>query len=112
VTTRSLNPRWLLRLPRNADRVVARLFPARFGHAFRRKLVQLVGPSLSRKKDAVRILEEIDVQIQRYLLAGWCPTALVGVCTWLAFEALGMHQAAVWGVAAGVLHFIPYLGPV
>ena len=32
--------------------------------------------------------------------------------TWLAFAALGMEQAGVWGVAAGVLHFIPYLGPV
>lgn len=82
------------------------------GTHFRRKLVQLVGPSLSRKKDAVRILEEIDVQIQRYLLAVLVSNALVGVCTWLAFEALGMEQAAVWGVAAGVLHFIPYLGPV
>ena len=27
-------------------------------------------------------------------------------------EALGVEQAGVWGVVAGVLHFIPYLGPV
>ena len=82
------------------------------GTHFRRKLVQFVGPSLSRKKDAVRILEEIDVQVQRYLFAVLVSNALVAVCTWLAFEALGMQHAAVWGVAAGVLHFIPYLGPV
>jgi predicted PurR-regulated permease PerM len=81
------------------------------GEHFRRKLVQLVGPSLSRKKEAVRILDEIDAQIQRYLLAMLLSNALVGVATWLAFEALGVEQAAVWGVAAGVLHFIPYLGP-
>jgi predicted PurR-regulated permease PerM len=37
---------------------------------------------------------------------------LVGVGTWLAFLALGMEQAGAWGVAAGILHFIPYLGPV
>ncbi len=37
---------------------------------------------------------------------------LLAVVTWLAFEALGMEQAGLWGVAAGVLHFIPYLGPV
>jgi predicted PurR-regulated permease PerM len=82
------------------------------GEHFRRKLVGFVGPSLSRKKDAVRILEEIDVQIQRYLLAMLVSNVLVAVCTWLAFEALGMERAGVWGVAAGVLHFIPYLGPV
>jgi len=81
------------------------------GAHFRRKLVQLVGPSLSRKKDAVRILEEIDVQVQRYLLAMLASNALLAVATWLAFLALGLDQAGVWGIAAGVLHFVPYLGP-
>jgi len=81
------------------------------GEHFRRKLVQWVGPKLSQKKDAVRILEEIDAQIQRYLLAMLGSNVLVAIGTWLAFEALGMEQAGVWGVAAGVLHFIPYLGP-
>jgi predicted PurR-regulated permease PerM len=82
------------------------------GEHFRRKLVQFVGPSLSRKKDALRILEEIDAQVQRYLFATLVSNALVGLCTWLAFEAMGMEQAGVWGVFAGVLHFVPYLGPV
>ncbi len=81
------------------------------GVHFRRKLVQFVGPSMSRKKDAVRILEEIDAQVQRYLLVTFVSNALLAVGTWLAFEALGMEHAGVWGVAAGVLHFIPYLGP-
>jgi predicted PurR-regulated permease PerM len=81
------------------------------GAHFRRKLLGLVGPSLSRKRDAVQILEEIDVQIQRYLLATLVSNTLVAVVTWLAFEALGMEHARAWGVAAGVLHFVPYLGP-
>jgi predicted PurR-regulated permease PerM len=81
------------------------------GAHFRRKLVQFVGRSLSRKKDAVRILDEIDAQVQRYLLSVLLSNALLGIVTWLAFEALGMEQAGVWGVAAGVLHFVPYLGP-
>ena len=81
------------------------------GAHFRRKLVQFVGSPLSRKKDAVRILDEIDAQIQRYLLAVLLSNALLAIGTWLAFEALGMAQAGVWGVAAGILHFIPYLGP-
>ncbi len=81
------------------------------GAHFRRKLVQFVGPSLSRQKDAVNILDEIDVQIQRYLFSMLVSNALVGIATWLAFAALGIEQAGVWGVIAGVLHFIPYLGP-
>jgi predicted PurR-regulated permease PerM len=80
------------------------------GVHFRRKLVYLVGPSLSRKKDAVRILEEIDSQVQRYLLVVLLSNTLVAIITWLAFEVLGVEHAGVWGVAAGVLHFIPYLG--
>ncbi|MEO7728687.1 MAG: AI-2E family transporter [Burkholderiales bacterium] len=82
------------------------------GTHFRRKLVQLVGPSLTRKKDAVRILEEVDAQVQRYLLAMLLSNALVALGTWLAFKSLGLEQAGVWGVAAGILHFIPYLGPL
>ena len=82
------------------------------GEHFRRKLVGLVGPSLSRKKDAVRILEEIDTQIQRFLVVTVAANVVLGTATWLAFEALGVEHAGVWGVVAGVLHFIPYLGPV
>jgi predicted PurR-regulated permease PerM len=51
------------------------------------------------------------VQIQRYLLVTLVSNVLVAVATWLAFQALGMEQAGAWGVAAGVLHFVPYLGP-
>jgi predicted PurR-regulated permease PerM len=82
------------------------------GTHFRRKLMGFVGPSLSRKKDVVRILGEIDVQIQRYLLTMLASNLLLAICTWLAFEALGLEHAGVWGFAAGVLHFIPYLGSV
>ncbi|HEV7477136.1 MAG TPA: AI-2E family transporter [Burkholderiales bacterium] len=82
------------------------------GQHFRRKLLQLVGPSLARKKDAVEILEQVDVQVQRYLLAMFLSNVLLAAGTWLAFLALGLDQAGVWGVAAGVLHFIPYLGAV
>lgn len=82
------------------------------GTHFRRKLVQLVGPSLTRKKEAVRILEEVDDQIQSYLLVMVVSNTLVAVLTWISFEMLGMEYAGVWGVAAGILHFIPYLGTV
>ncbi|HEV7929401.1 MAG TPA: AI-2E family transporter, partial [Nitrosospira sp.] len=82
------------------------------GTHFRRKLVKLVGPSLARKKDAIRILEEVDVQIQRYLLVILISNILIAVLTWLAFEAIGLEHASAWGVAAGALRFIPYLGTV
>lgn len=80
------------------------------GHHFRHKLEQLVGPSQARQQDAVRILDEITVQIQLYLLTMFVSNVLIGIGTWIAFAALGMEQAAVWGIISGVLSFIPYLG--
>jgi predicted PurR-regulated permease PerM len=82
------------------------------GAHFRRKLIQLVGPSLTHKKDAMNMLDEIDMQIQLYLLSMVVASSLVGIMTWLGFEALGMEQAGIWGLIAGLLQFIPYLGPV
>jgi predicted PurR-regulated permease PerM len=82
------------------------------GEHFRRKLLQLVGPSLAAKKDAVRVLEEIDAQIRRFLFSTIISNVLLAIATWLAFAALGVESAPVWGVAAGVLHFVPYLGPL
>lgn len=81
------------------------------GTHFRRKLVGLVGPSLSRKKEAIHILDGITVQIQRFLLTMLLSNTMVGIATWIAFKALGIEQAGAWGVVAGILHSIPYLGP-
>ncbi len=82
------------------------------GDHFRRKLLQFVGSSLSRKKDALHILEEIDAQIQRFLLVTLAANTLIALSTWLAFWVMGMEQPGIWGVSAGVLHFVPYLGTV
>jgi predicted PurR-regulated permease PerM len=82
------------------------------GEHFRQKLTKVVGPSRARKQDALRMLDEIDSQVQRYLLVTLVSNALIGVVTGILFLALGMEHPATWGVAAGVLHFIPYLGEV
>jgi predicted PurR-regulated permease PerM len=79
---------------------------------YRRKLVKIAGPSLEKKKVTLQILDEIDRQIESFLLVQVFTSVLVGVVTWLAFRSVGMNQAAVWGAAAGVLNSIPYLGPV
>jgi predicted PurR-regulated permease PerM len=82
------------------------------GDQFRRKLVKLAGPTLSKKKVTLQALNEIHDQIQRYLIVQLFTSAVVGVATWLAFLAVGMENAGVWGVAAGVLDLVPYFGSV
>ena len=80
------------------------------GDGFRRKLVKVVGPSLSRKKITVQVLDEIDRQIRRYLLVQIGTSLLVGVATWIVLWGFGLERAAVWGVVAGVLNLVPYVG--
>ena len=80
------------------------------GDTFRRKLIKLAGDSFSSKKVTLQALNEITGQIQRYLQVQLLTSALVGVLTWLALLALGLHNAAVWGIAAAVLNLVPYVG--
>ena len=81
------------------------------GDLYRRKLAHLAGPSLGPKRITVEILREIDRHIGRFLMARVVISIIVGVATWLAFWALGVSQPAMWGIGAGVLNTIPYLGP-
>jgi predicted PurR-regulated permease PerM len=82
------------------------------GDLYRRKLVKLVGPSLAKKRVTVQVLEEIEVQIERFLLVQVATSTVVGVATWVAFRTIGLEQAGVWGLLAGVFNSIPYFGPV
>ncbi|MGE4242007.1 AI-2E family transporter [Ramlibacter sp.] len=82
------------------------------GDTFRRKLVKIAGPGLAQKKIAVQALDEINAQVQRYLLVQLVASVAVGLATGFAFAMLGLKHAAVWGVAAGVLNLVPYVGSI
>jgi predicted PurR-regulated permease PerM len=80
------------------------------GDSFRRKLAKIAGPTFARRRVTVQALDEIGTQIHRYLLVQVFTSALVGLVTWIAFALIGLEHAAVWGVVAGLLNFVPYLG--
>ena len=82
------------------------------GDTFRRKLVKITGPGLTEKKLTVQALDEINVQIQRYLLVQLLASVGVGLATGMLFAFLGLKHAAVWGVAAGILNLVPYVGSI
>jgi predicted PurR-regulated permease PerM len=90
--------------------VFVTLFLLASGDTFRRKMVKLAGPRLSQKKITVQALDEVSAQIQRYLLVQLATSVVVGVATGLAFYALGLNNAATWGVAAGITNLVPYIG--
>ncbi len=81
------------------------------GDTFKRKLMRISGPSLSKRKITAAILDDIDRSIQNYMLTLLVANVLLGVLTWIAFRLIGLDNAGAWAVAAGVLHFVPYLGP-
>ncbi|HSV70152.1 MAG TPA: AI-2E family transporter [Methylibium sp.] len=82
------------------------------GDRFRRKMVKIAGPTFSRKKITIQALDEITEQIQRYLMLQIVTSVLVGAATWLAMLWIGLEHAAVWGIVAAALNFVPYLGSV
>ena len=81
------------------------------GDTFKRKLVRLTGPSLSKRKITVNILDDINRSIQKYMLMLLTTNLLVALLSWIAFHWIGLENAGAWAAAAGLLHVIPYLGP-
>ncbi|MES2500226.1 MAG: AI-2E family transporter [Pseudomonadota bacterium] len=82
------------------------------GDIFKRKLVRLTGPTLSRKKITVNMLDQINSSIQRYMLMLVVTNVMIGLTMWVALRLFELENAGAWSVAAGFLHVIPYFGPV
>ena len=79
---------------------------------FKRKLVEVVGPTFAKKKITVIILEDIARQIESFLLIQAATSVLVAVATGFTLWAMGLEEAAFWGFLAGVFNSIPYYGPL
>lgn len=78
----------------------------------KRKLVENIGPTLTRKKITVQILNDIGSQIERFLLVQILASAIVAIATGFALSWFGLRHAWVWGLAAGIFNVIPYFGPL
>ena len=98
-----------------ANQVVVVLFLTYFmllsDQLFKRKLVEIVG-TLSKKKVTVTVLEDIAQQIQRFLIIQLSTSVVVAIVTGIVLWAMGLEQAAFWGLTAGIFNSIPYYGPL
>ena len=81
------------------------------GDLYKRKLVHVAGDSLTEKKVTVQILDEINGQLRTFFFVMLVGALFVWVFTSLAFWWLGMEEALLWGVIAGVASAVPYAGP-
>ncbi|MEP6590891.1 MAG: AI-2E family transporter [Gemmatimonadota bacterium] len=80
------------------------------GDRFRDKFADML-PERHRREMAAAIVL-MQRQMSHYLLLTTLIAAAVGVLTWGALEFIGFPNPALWGVVAGVLNFIPYVGAV
>ncbi len=62
--------------------------------------MRAVGPSLPDRLVTTSILDDIDPQVQRYVIATLATGVLFGLVITLAFFALGMEHPVLWGVGA------------
>jgi predicted PurR-regulated permease PerM len=82
------------------------------GDLFKRKLVKIAGPTLTKKKVTVQIMDDINRQISGFLRVQVFTSLLVGVLTALVLWYFDIRQSVVWGVLAGIFNSVPYLGPI
>lgn len=88
---------------------VLSLFLLASGTMFYEKIVQSF-TRLSEKKRALRIVYDVEREISRYLLTVALINAGLGLAIGLGMWAFGMPNPAVWGMAAALLNFLPYIG--
>ncbi len=82
------------------------------GDLYKRKMVKIAGPALSRRRVTVQILDDISSQVARFMLALAGTSAIVAAATAGMLWWLGLDAWLFWGITAGVLNTIPYFGPV
>lgn len=89
--------------------LVLSLFLLASGSMFYEKMVQSFD-LMSDKKRALRIVYDVEREISRYLLTVALINAGLGVAVGVSCWLLGLPDALLWGVAAALLNFLPYVG--
>jgi predicted PurR-regulated permease PerM len=82
------------------------------GDLYKRKIVKIAGPTLTKKKITVQILDDINRQIESFIKVQVMTSAAVASATALALWAFGVDHYVIWGLLAGLFNSIPYIGPI
>ena len=74
----------------------------------RGRMIRLVGQG--RIGATTRAMEDAGYRVSRYLSMQFLVNACYGVCVAVGLSFIHVPNAALWGLLAGVLRFIPYVG--
>jgi predicted PurR-regulated permease PerM len=81
------------------------------GNVFKLKLVRLSGDRLSQRKVTVQVIDQIGERVAKSMLHLILAGVVVGLSTWGLLTYFGVRYAGLWGLGAGLLNCVPYLGP-
>ena len=81
------------------------------GDTLFRRLVEVM-PTLTDKKRTVDTVRAVQSDVSRYLLTITVINAILGLVIAAVLWLLGVENALFWGFAAGLLNYVPYLGPL
>jgi predicted PurR-regulated permease PerM len=89
--------------------LVLAIFLLASGDMFYIKLVQSFS-TMDGKKRALTIVYDVERRVSNYLLTITLINAGLGLCVGAVLWMLGLPFAYIWGLAAFLLNFLPYLG--
>lgn len=67
-------------------------------------------PGASARRAVGRAMRDVRTSVARYLLAITAVNIGLGLCIGVAFFVLGVENAALWGAAAAIANFMPFIG--
>ena len=74
----------------------------------RGRLIRLMGQG--RISTTTRAMEDAGRRVSRYLSTQFLVNTCYGICVATGLHFIGVPNAALWGLLAGVLRFVPYVG--
>lgn len=91
--------------------VVLLLFLLASGDMFLEKLIRVM-PRMRDKVHALRIARNVEAEISHYLATVTAINVGLGVAVGAGMAVIGMPSPWLWGLAAAMLNFLPYIGSI
>ena len=82
-----------------------------YSDVFYTKLMRIL-PTLSDRKRALRIIHDTERDVSRYLLTITVINIALGILIGAAMWLLNMPTPYLWGIAATLLNFLPFIGAI